>query len=152
MAVDAAGNAYVTGVTSSNDFPTTAGAFDTSLGGSTDAFVTKLNPTGTGLVYSTYLGGSVQDTGRGIAVDTLGNALVTGDTNSADFPTTGGPCQTIGGSLDAYVTKLNPTGSGIVYSIYLGGSNSDTGRGVAVDASGDAYVTGITDSFTDFPM
>ena len=95
IAVDTAGNAYVTGYTTSTDFPTTAGAFQTTFGGGNDdAFVTKLNPTGTALVYSTYLGGTGYDQGAAIAVDTAGNAYVTGYTDSTDFPTTAGAFQT----------------------------------------------------------
>jgi len=150
IAVDAAGNAYVTGYTDSNDFPTTTGAFQTSFGGFIDAFVTKLNPTGTALVYSTYLGGTGDDGGWGIAVDNAGNAYVTGSTESADFPTTTGAYQTtyvfVG---DAFVTKLNPTGTALVYSTYLG-AGEDAGRGIAVDNAGNAYVTGATGS-NDFP-
>src|SRR5438128_1033575 len=144
IAVDAAGNAYVTGGTGSSDFPTTAGAFQTTLGGGSDAFVTKLDPTGTALVYSTYLGGSSGDFANGIAVDATGSAYVTGTTLSADFPTTPGAAQTTfgGGLVDAFVTKLNPTGSALVYSTYLGGGGSDQGFGIAVDTSGNAYVTG----------
>ena len=157
VAVDAAGNAYVTGITASaTNFPTTAGAFQTTLGGGSDAFVTKLNPTGTALIYSTFLGGSDFDTGVGIAVDASGNAYVTGSTASTNFPTTAGAFQTTlagpgGGSLtDAFVTKLNPTGTALVYSTYLGGRDFDNGEEVAVDAAGNAYVTGRTSS-TDFP-
>src|SRR5439155_16373246 len=90
IAVDTLGNAYVTGFTSSTNFPTTAGAFQATFGGTEDAFVTKLNPMGAGLVYSTYLGGSGVDDGLGIAVDTCGNAYVTGITLSTNFPTTAG--------------------------------------------------------------
>src|SRR5439155_500280 len=125
------GNAYVTGRTQSTNFPTTAGAFQTTGGGTEDAFVTKLNPTGSLLVYSTYLGGSGFDEGFGIAVDTLGNAYVTGLTLSTNFPTTAGAFQTtLGGTEDAFVTKLNPTGTGLVYSTYLGGSDFDEGFGI----------------------
>jgi len=151
IAVDALGNAYVTGLTNSTDFPTTAGAFQTTIGSTQSAFVTKLNPTGSALVYSTYLGGSGGAEGTGIAVDAAGNAYVTGDTNSTDFPTTAGAFQTTSsGGTDAFVTKLNPAGSALVYSTFLGGSSFDQGSGIAVDASGDAYVTGRTFS-TDFP-
>jgi hypothetical protein len=150
IAVDSAGNAYVTGHTESTDFPTTPGAVQTSYGG-LDAFVTKLNPTGTALVYSTYLGGNSGDGGYSIAVDSADNAYVTGYTWSTDFPTTPGAVQTsYGGGQDAFVTKLNPTGTALVYSTYLGGTSSDLGRGIAVDAAGNAYVTGQTGS-TDFP-
>jgi len=154
IAVDAAGSAYVTGGTGSADFPTTAGAFQTTYGGG-DAFVTKLNATGTALVYSTYLGGSRGDGGFGIAVDAAGSAYVTGATTSIDFPTAN-PLQAayggggIYGGADAFVTKLNATGTALVYSTYLGGSGNDYGSGIAVDAAGSAYVTGATNS-TDFP-
>ena len=146
IAVDSSGNAYVTGLTFSTDFPT-QNAFQRRFGGATDVFVTKLNSSGS-LVYSTYLGGSRPDWGYGIAVDSSGNAYVTGLTDSTDFPTTQNAFQRtfIG---DAFVTKLNPSGS-LVYSTYLGGSGMDWGRGIAVDSSGNAYVTGWTDS-PDFP-
>jgi hypothetical protein len=119
VAVDAAGNAYVTGYTSSADFPTTPSAPQTTYGGgSYDAFVAKLNPTGTALIYSTYLGGSGEDIGYGIAVDAAGEAHVTGSTGSTNFPTTTGAFRTTygGGSYDAFVAKLNPTGTALVYS------------------------------------
>jgi hypothetical protein len=156
IAVDADGNAYVTGRTDSHDFPATAGAVDTTYNGDGDVFVTKLNPAGSALVYSTYLGGGGGDQGRGIAVDAAGNAYVTGSTGSSNFPTTAGSFQPIFGSrrfvsdADAFVTKLNPEGSTLVYSTYLGGNANDNGFGIAVDAAGNAYVTGNTDS-SDFP-
>jgi len=156
IAVDADGNAYVTGMTFSTNFPTTLGAFQPTSDGSGDAFVTKLDPTGSALLYSTYLGGSGGEEGKGIAVDAAGNAYVMGTTNSGDFPTTTGAFQTtFGGGLDndTFVTKLNPAGNGsldLVYSTYLGGSNEDEGRAIAVDAAGNAYVTGMTFS-TTFP-
>ena len=151
IAVDAGGNVYVTGITFSSDFPTTAGALDTAFSGSSDAFVTKLNPTGSALVYSTYLGGSGSEEGTGIVVDADGNAYVTGTTLSTNFPTTAGAFDTIfGGLTDVFVTKLNPTGSGLVYSTYLGGSRSDRGRGIALDAAGNTFITGDTSS-TNFP-
>src|SRR5438477_2498195 len=149
IAVDAAGSAYVTGSTSSADFPT-ANALQAAKAGFQNAFVTKLNPTGSALVYSTYLGGSRGDEGFGIAVDAAGSAYVTGGTGSADFPTTAGAFQTTYGGGDAFVTKLNATGTALVYSTYLGGSRGDGGFGIAVDAAGSAYVTGSTNS-TDFP-
>jgi len=155
IAVDRDGNAYVTGLVSSTDFPTTAGAFQPIFGGGTafgggqgfDAFVTKFDSTGSALLYSTYLGGSDDDQGLGIAVDTNGNAYVTGSTKSANFPTTAGAFeQTYGG---AFVTKLDPTGSALVYSTYLGSTASDQGNAIAVDAGGNAYVTGSAGS--NFP-
>jgi len=142
----------VTGITNSSNFPTTAGALDTTFNGGFDVFVTKLDPVGSMLLYSTYLGGSGDDFGRGIAVDAFGNAYVTGQTFSTNFPTTAGAFQTaFGGGVDAFVTKLNPTGSApLVYSTYLGGSGLDVGFGIAVDTAGDAYVTGLTSS-SNFP-
>jgi hypothetical protein len=157
IAVDSAGNVYVTGNTTSTDFPTTAGAFQTSLpyGG---AFVAKFNPGASGaasLVYSTYLGGHTGSAnGDGIALDSAGNAYVTGVTAATDFPTTAGAFQTTapasrGGG--AFVTKLNAAGSALIYSTYLGGSgNTDQAVGIAVGPGGDACVTGFTVS-TDFP-
>ena len=171
IAVDMAGNAYVTGYTDSSDFPTTLGAFQTTFGGGLcyygyytcfDAFVTKLNPAGGDLGYSTYLGGKGDDFGDGVAVDTAGNAYVTGETCSANFPTTTGAFQTTsgGGLCDAFVTKLNPAGTApLAYSTYLGGNSFDQGRGIAVDpgcgpapaAPCNAYVTGLTNSI-NFPV
>lgn len=164
IAVDASGNAYVTGLTGSTNFPTTIGAFDTTFGGGSDgpsdAFVSKLNPTGTALVYSTYLGGGPNtsvpgaqgnDRAFGIAVDSAGNAYVTGITGAVDFPTTGGAFQTTyGGFTDAFVTKLNPGGSALVYSTFLGSGSGEFATDIAVDASGNAYVLGETGS-TTFP-
>src|SRR5206468_6916767 len=147
IAVDAAGNAYATGSTSFASFPATPGAFQASPRGASDVFVTKLHPTGSQLVYSTFLGGTAPEFAWGIAVDTSGNAYVTEATDSSDFPTTPGVFQpNLAGSDDAFVTKLNPTGAGLVYSTYLGGSNVEQSFGIAVDASGNAYVTGFTQS------
>jgi hypothetical protein len=151
--LDAAGNAYVTGNTSSTNFPTTPGAFQATYGGGVgDAFVTKLNPLGSGLIYSTYLGGSGQDAGAGIALDSSGNAYVAGYTNSANFPTVNAVQGAIGGGLDAFVTVVNPTGLALVYSTYLGGSGYDQGSGIALDSlpNPNAYVTGFTGSL-NFP-
>jgi len=151
IAVDGSGNTYVTGYTKSPDFPTTPGAFNSTFGGNQDAFVTKLNPAGSGLVYSTYVGGKNDNQGNSIAVDGNGNTYVTGYTASPDFPTTPGAFNsTFGGNQDAFVTKLNPAGSGLVYSTYVGGNDIDHGNSIAVDGSGNAYVTGYTAS-PDFP-
>jgi hypothetical protein len=152
IAVDEAGNAYVTGWTESSDFPTTAGALDTSLDGYYDAFVTKVNAAGTGLTYATFLGGSNYDRGWGIAVDGAGSAYVTGDTNSSNFPTTAGAFDTsYNGNTDAFVVKVNAAGTGLAYATFLGGgSDYDEGGGIAVDGAGSAYVTGLTLS-SDFP-
>ena len=154
VAVDGAGNAYVTGLTSSTNFPSTAGAPRSTYGGGfDDAFVTKLNATGSALVFSTYLGGAATDLGAGIAVDSAGSAYVTGSTNSTNFPTTAGALDTsFGGGVgdDAFVTKLSATGTGLAYSTYLGGAGGDDGAGISVDSPGSAYVTGSTGS-DDFP-
>ncbi len=152
IAVDAGGNAYVAGLTLSTNFPTTPGALKRTLGGIEDAFVAKLNSTGSALVYSTYLGGSSTDFALSIALDAAGNTYVTGGTSSADFPVSPGAFQTSfrGGIDDAFVTKVNPSGSAIVYSTYLGGAGSDEGFGIAVDASDSAYISGETTS-TNFP-
>ena len=152
IALDAVGNAYVTGGTYSANFPTTPGACRGTYGGLGDAFLAKLNAAGTTLVYSTYLGGSNFDTGSGIAVDSAGNAYVTGSTLSTNFPTTLGAYQGTyaGGVYDAFVAKLNAAGTALVYGTYLGGSNKDTGAGIAVDSAGNSYVSGSTSS-ANFP-
>ncbi|MDP2659855.1 MAG: SBBP repeat-containing protein, partial [Dehalococcoidia bacterium] len=146
IAVDGSGAAYFTGFTASADFPTTPGAYDTSFnGGFRDAFVSKLNPAGAALAYSTFLGGSLMDETYAIAVDASGATYVTGFLASADFPTTPGAYDTsFGGTYDAFVVKLNPAGSALAYSTYLGGTGFDVGLGIAVDGSGGAYVTGYT--------
>jgi endonuclease/exonuclease/phosphatase family metal-dependent hydrolase len=149
IAIDSSGNAYVTGITRSPDFPT-QNAFQAEYQGERDAFVTKLSSTGNSLVYSTYLGGGASDLGLDIAVDSSGNAYVTGWTESTDFPTQY-PYQTDQGEWDAFVTKLSSKGSSLVYSTYLGGNLRDWCEGIAVDSSGNAYVTGRTES-TDFPI
>jgi len=154
IAVDGAGNAYVIGNTSSTDYPTANPFQSANAGGVSsyggDLFVSKINAAGSALVYSTYLGGSGDEFGIGIAVDGSDNAYLSGSTGSTDFPTAN-PLQPVnGGSGDAFVAKFNSTGSALVYSTYLGGSNGDTGDSIAVDALGNAYVTGVTAS-TDFP-
>jgi hypothetical protein len=147
IAVDGSGNAYVTGETYSTDYDVTPGAFQTTNGGGSDVFVTKLNATGTALVYSTYIGGSHNDVGYGIAVDGSGYAYVTGRTFSTDYDVTPGAFQTTNeGGRDVFVTKLNATGTALVYSTYIGGSGDDVGYAIAVDGSGYAYVTGWTTS------
>ncbi len=150
IAVDAGGSAYITGWTFSPNFPTTAGVVDTTFGWGTDVFVAKLNPTGTALVYSTFLGGGNDDNGFAIAVDPAGNAYVAGATQSADFPTTvGGYDPTFnGGQINAFVAKLNAGGSALVYSTFLG--TTSVGSGIALGTDLSAYVTGYTYS-PDFP-
>jgi hypothetical protein len=170
VAVDSAGNAYLAGYTRAWDFPTTPGAFQTTCPSGAGeyecgtwgaAFITKMNPTGTALVYSTYLGGSQGAQGEAIAIDSAGDAYVTGGTYSTNFPTTPGALQTTCLACayptdgDAFVTELNPTGSGLIYSTYLGGNPPGQALGqlagsIAIDASGDAYVVGFTNS-SDFP-
>ncbi len=140
IAVDSLGNSYVTGQTAAIDFPTTPGAFQTEYGGG-DAFIAKLNPSGSALVYSTYLAGAG---GNGIAVDPGGNAYVTGDAGPLNFPTTAGVFQTAPMGYDAFITKLNPSGSALVYSARFGGNFDDFSRGIALDANGNAYITGWT--------
>ena len=150
IAVDSAGNAYVTGTTGSTDFPI-KNALQPTFSGSYDAFVTKISADGSALVYSTYLGGNGSSAASGIAVDPPGNAYVIGQTNSTDFPIKNALQSTLGGSYDAFVTKISADGSAFIYSTYLGGTKSDYGLGIAVDPGGNAYVTGSTIS-ADFPV
>jgi hypothetical protein len=166
ISVDSSGYAYVTGATGSTDFPTTAGAFQTSATDSsarTHAFATKLNPTGSALIYSTYLAGTHDDVSTISALDSSGYLYVAGGTNSKDFPTTPGAFQrTISGTschnyeqtwpcFDGFIAKLNQQGTALVYSTYLGGNNHDSVLGLAVDSTGSAYLTGGTAS-TNFPL
>ena len=163
IAVDTQGYAYIAGYTWPNGIPTTTGAFQTvGAGIYPNAFIAKLDPTGSSLVYSTYVGGTANTEAFALAVDSTGNAYVAGQTNSTDFPTTSngadrtcgtdGLCNPSGGygTLDAFFLELDPTGSNLLYSTYLGGSDVDIARGVALDASGNAYVAGFTFS-SDFP-
>jgi hypothetical protein len=146
---DSAGNVYVTGITASTNFPTASPLQTAHAGGVFDAFVTKLDATGR-IVYSTYIGGNGADNGVRIAVDSAGSAYVTGDTASPNFPTVSPLQSALSGTSDAFVAKLDPTGSRLVYSTYLGGSGIDGGMGIAVEPGGSAYVTGFTSS-SDFP-
>jgi hypothetical protein len=149
IAVDGSGNAYVMGYTQSTDFPT-LNPIQAGNAGLGDVFVAKLDPFGA-LDYSTYLGGGVGDFGQGIAVDGGGNAYVTGQTESTDFPTLNPIQAGNAGNKDAFVAKLYPSGSTLVYSTYMGGGVHDIGNSIAVDGSGNAYVMGYTQS-TDFPL
>jgi hypothetical protein len=151
IAADPWGNVYVAGTTEANNFPVTLGAWQTVFGGIADAFAAKLNPAGN-LVYATYIGGSGQEAGTGIAFDTSGNAYVSGYTSSI-FPTTPGAAQSLygGGFADAFVVKLNPFGNAAVYSTLLGGSGNDQAEAITVDASGNACIAGYTDS-TNLPV
>jgi hypothetical protein len=161
VAVDASGNAYVTGSTTSTDFPTPNAVRFANAGG-VDAFMFKLNATGTSLLYSTYLGGGGDDTPTGIAIDGANAAYVAGRTNSPDFPTTSAFQNTPQGGFDAFLTKVSPTGTDFSYSTFVGGSGDESSAsswcaekptcgGVAVNSAGNAYVTGVTAS-ADFPQ
>lgn len=156
IAVDAEGNASLTGFTESPDFPTTAGSFQETLQGRSDTFVAKLNPEGSALVYSTLLGASGRDDGEGIAIDEAGSAYVTGLTTSPDFPTTPDAFDRVLGASEAsvdddgFVARLSPDGRDLVYSSYIGGVGQDLARDIAVDPWGDAFITGFTLA-TDFP-
>ena len=153
IAIDSSGNAYVTGQTTSTNFPIVSGSYRTTNAGGLDVFVTKISADGSTLVYSTYVGGSGNDAGNAIAVDASGNAFVAGETTSAtDFPTTNGALQTAfgGGGLDAFVFELNSAGTKLTSSTYLGGTGDDVANGIAVDSSGNTYIVGSTTS-TNFP-
>ncbi len=149
IVIDAPMNAYLTGRTTSTDFPTVTPAQATQ-GGGNDAFVLKVNPSGSALVYSSYLGGNGDDQGQGIAIDGARNAFVTGATTSTKFPLLQPFQASLSGPSDAFVTKFNLSGSALAYSTYLGGAGADGGRGIGVDLVGSAYVTGFTESL-NFP-
>lgn len=148
MVVDGAGSVYMTGTTGALE--TTPGAFQATSIGSVAAYAAKLNATGSAMAYATFIGGSADDAGKGIAVDANGSAYVVGFTRSANFPTANAVRATLSGASDAFVAKVNPTGTALEYSTYLGGSGDERGFAIAVDAAGQAYVTGWTKS-TDFP-
>jgi hypothetical protein len=149
LAVDSNGSAYITGFTSAYNFPTVSPEQNVNAGGN-EVFVAKLNVAGTGLVYCTYIGGSGDDRGYGIAVDSAGSAYITGSTTSRNFPTRYPLQATMLGGKNAFVLKLSPSGSALVFSTYLGGSGSDAGNGIALDLSANAYVVGDTTSL-NFP-
>src|SRR6266581_2596494 len=144
IAVDASGNVYLTGETSSTNFPV-AGAFQTKKAGTTDAFVTKLNPSGGGLVYSTYIGGKNGSSfGKGVAVDSAGSAYVTGFTTSSAYPVTTGAYHTTKGTSNAgFVTKLSAAGNTLVYSTFIPGGQ---GAAIAINSAGNAFISGTADS------
>jgi hypothetical protein len=150
ISIDSAGNAYIVGETGSANFPTAGSPLQGTKGGVKDAFIAKLNPSGSALVFSTFLGGNGNDTGYSIDLDTSNNVYVTGQTASTSFPTAS-PFQAIyGGSTDAFVAKLNPSGSTLIYSTYLGGTGSDISRDITIGSSDNAYISGYTNS-TNFP-
>jgi uncharacterized repeat protein (TIGR01451 family) len=151
VAVDASGSAFVTGNTASVDFPT-RNPYQMDPGdGNDDVFVTKMTPAGNDLVFSTYLGGSGADIGRGVAVGPTGNVYVVGSTDSPNFPVQNALQPNRAGYIDVFVAQLSASGNGLVYSTYLGGGGDDYGRSIAVDADGSAYLTGDTRS-TTFPV
>jgi uncharacterized repeat protein (TIGR01451 family) len=150
IAVDSSGNVYIAGQTTSLNF-TTSSPIQATNGGETDAFVAKLNANGSALVYSTFLGGFLNDTATSIVVNNAGNAYITGETNSTNFPVLNALHPTLNGLLsDAFVAELNSTGSALVYSTFLGGHSDDRGNAIAIDNSGNAYIAGNTSS-ADFP-
>jgi hypothetical protein len=157
IAVDNSGHAYVTGYTTSSNFPITSGAYDETYADKYDVFVSVLDPAGDGtsdLLYSTFLGGIEQDYGTGIAVDDVGRAYVTGRTLSTTFPTTSGAYdENHNGDYDVFVSTLDPAGGGtsdLLYSTFLGASSTDYGYDLTVDGSGRIYVSGLTSS-SNFP-
>lgn len=152
IAVDNRGNAYVTGVTMSTDFPVTASAFDTNYDGNQDVFVAKLNPLGSELIYATFIGGANHEQGNAIAVDEMDSAYLTGQTRSSAFPSTPGAFDTsYNGEFDAFVVKLNSAGSELIYATFLGGSDRDLGSDIVVDSTGSASVMGFYTLSDDFP-
>ena len=157
IAVDASGNAYVTGGTESTNFPTTPGSFQHECalrndGSCANAFITKLNANGSKLLYSTFLGGHGSQGGSGIAIDREGHAFVTGGTQASDFPTTAGTAQPVfAGVTDAFVSEVSSSGSHLIYSTYLGGTDEEGALAIALDAEGNAFITGSTTS-PDFPV
>ncbi|MEG2896060.1 MAG: SBBP repeat-containing protein, partial [Niameybacter sp.] len=151
IAIDSTGSAYVTGSTTSNNFPTTAGAYDSSYNGATDVFISKLDAAGANLLYSTYFGGSSVDYGGKIGLDAVGNIYVMGSTLSRDFPTIVVAYDpSYNGGYDGFLAKFDASGTKLLYSTYIGGSGDDSPYGMAVDGLGNVYITGATTS-TDFP-
>ena len=152
IAVDASGNAYLTGQTFSTDFPGPSSIKGSKTTTDLDAYVLKLNPSGSSIIYATWIGGSNNESANALAVDASGNAYVTGETFSTDFPKTAGAFrESSAGGNEAFVVKLNPAGTALVYGTYLGGSLTDRALGIAVDGGGNAWVAGLTDS-SNFPV
>jgi hypothetical protein len=151
IAIDQIGNAYVVGGTNSASFPTTPGAYNTVLNGTSDAYILKLNPSGSSLLYSTFIGGSYEESAHEIEIDEYGNAIIVGFTKSSGFPTTLGTYDnSYNGEKDIYLLKLNLTGSNLLYSTFIGGSDDEDGYNMVIDINCSAYITGYTRS-TDFP-
>jgi hypothetical protein len=151
VVLDSSGDVYVTGVTASTNFPSTLPTFQTTYAGDGDVFVTEFNPAATGLLFSTFLGGTGDDTPAQILLSSFGNLFLVGSTTSNNFPTTSGVFQPdYAGNQDAFLTEMKPDGSALIYSTYIGGTGVDFGNAVAIDSSGNAYVAGSTQS-TDFP-
>lgn len=150
IALDPAGNVYVTGDTSSPDFPV-KGAIQPKIGGKADAYVTKINPAGDAIVYSTYFGGTKKERGSSITIDVSGNACITGDTASRDMLVKNAFQPKLSGKIDVFVAKINPAGDTLVFSSYLGGSDYDEAYGIVSDSSGNIYLSGNTAS-QDFPV
>ncbi|MDW8345614.1 MAG: SBBP repeat-containing protein [Bacteroidia bacterium] len=147
ITINSSGEAFVTGWTASTNYDITPGAFQTANGGGRDCFVTKLNAAGTALIYSTYIGGSSEDLSRSIVIDGFEQAYITGGTQSTNYDVIAGGFQTTnGGGEDVFVTKLNASGNGLIYSTYIGGSNNDSGFSIYLDQNGVAYITGQTQS------
>ncbi len=147
LAVDSTDNVYLTGITNSTNFPTTPGTFDPTANGGSEIFVSKMSADGSSLLYSTYLGGDTYEISRSLGVDSSGNAYITGDTQSANFPSTAGAFDTFyNGKRDAFVTKMNANGTALVYSTFLGGTDMDAGSELTIDETGRVYVTGKTHS------
>ncbi|MEO7923846.1 MAG: SBBP repeat-containing protein [Chitinophagaceae bacterium] len=155
IAIDASGNAYVTGGAGSSNFPTSVGAYDITPNGNYDVFVTMVNGSGSALIYSTLIGGAGEDQSYSIAIDGSGNAYITGFTSSSGFPTTVGAYDQVWNNTDVFVTKLNSSGTALLYSTFIGGGWVDYGFSIAIDGSGSAYITGYTQSDVfnppDFP-
>lgn len=148
IAVDSSGSAYVTGI--SNGYIPIVGGVQSAHSGSLDAFVTKLSPDGSSIVYSTFLGGNQDDFGSAIAIDAAGNAYVAGTTDSANFPTANALQSSKNFATDLFIAKLSPEGNALLYSTFFGGWSGDYATGIALDAAGGAYVSGHTLS-TNFP-
>src|SRR5260370_20150699 len=155
VVADSSGNAYVTGGTRSTGFPATPNAYQSFVAGDTDAYLVKVNPLGSSLLYSTLLGGGATDRGSSVRVDNSGNAYLVGYTSSLDFPTATAFQNSLGGSFDAFIAKIDTNASGgasLLFSTYLGGTTDDKAYGIAIDSTGsNVYVVGQTSS-NNFPL